>query len=263
MPDNPKIIVKTVREGGSGGEAEILIQARNYFPGRGGAIISKQLVAAALRLDYGALLGTGDRLFFKHLILKKLDDYFNRIGVYDYPHIPCPLGSVNSVSGEREAYLYEWVDGADGFTWVESAGNGINQPLILEEWSQFVGAFSQAGVMMNSDVADPDNSAISQNIVHQFNYPCDLILNPFWKRIDFGSRSLIVDYDKLEKFLIEEELKLKKVLREERYEMIRLAARFIKPAALVSLVEVKRLDSLARKFRMSTLRHRRPGLVIQ
>jgi len=47
-----------------------------------------------------------------------------------------------------------------------------------------------------------------------------LELNPIWKRIDFGSRSIRIDYQILRQFLRTKAKDLRKKLRSERYDMM-------------------------------------------
>lgn len=263
MTVSEKVIVKTVRVGGAGGEAEILIQKRNWFPGRGGAIMSRQIVATALRADYGAIPGTGDRLFFKHLIMKKLDDYFLRTGVYTFSHIARPLGSTGVSQGEQEAYLYEWVFGSEGFTWVIPGESGVMEQIVLDEWNEFIMAFHKAGIQVSHDIADSDNAYVSQNIVHQLCNLNGYELNCFWKRIDFGSCSLPINYDRLMDFFRSNSDALTEVLRKERYELLLLAQKFLVNGKTMIKEELERLDNLTKSYRWSSILHHQPKIVIQ
>lgn len=242
-----KIIIENICEGGAGQEARVLVQARNLFPGLGGAILSEQLVASALRINYSGLPGSGTRLFLKHLLIKKLDDFFCRTGAYFFPHVTRPLGN------EDSSYLYEWVYGTDAFSW-----KMCNENVDIKEWSEFVSAFDMAGIPMNIDVVAPEGE-ISQNIIHQL-YRREAKLNGFWKRIDFGECSLHLDYEKLGKFIFEKAYELEAVLGTGRYKLLKYAYKYL--SSKIGRGDMRKLESLSKNYRISTLRHHRPKVVI-
>ncbi|HWU41505.1 MAG TPA: hypothetical protein VN203_27940, partial [Candidatus Acidoferrum sp.] len=220
-------VVEPIREAGAGGEARILVELRTLFPGLGGAIVTQEGVAAALRIEYNQAPMVGHEMFIRHLIAKKLDDHFYRSGIYVFAHVPRPLGSISRGEPDlREAYLYEWAFGRDGFSWVDS---GTNDPIDLHDWNQFVGYFASAGVDLGYDTTDPEDGRTSQNVVHQ--YPESLRsgeLCSLWKRIDFGFRSIRIDFERLSAFVRDQRAKLIDTLRFERYEMVRLAVAFLR-----------------------------------
>ncbi len=266
-----KPIIETICEGGAGGEASILVQARNFFPGIGGPIISEQVVATAFRQEYSSVPGTGARLFLKHVIIKKLDDYFCRINVYSFPHIARPLGSIgkngngdddNGKKEEKESYLYEWVVGSESFPWEQGGADGDQEPVSLDEWNPFSDFFDGAGIGVSGDVTDAENGTISQNIIHQLCRGDALKLNRFWKRIDFGDRSLHIDHEKLARFLQDKGENIKAVLGRNRFELMLLAQAAISGKKLSDRDKGK-LEILAREYRLSTLRHHQPKIVIQ
>lgn len=258
MTDKQQAIIQTIREGGAGGEAEIWLQARNTFPGIGGIVVTSQLVAAAWRKEYSPLETIGESLFLKHVIVKKLDDYFCRTGRYTYPHVARPLGS------ERNTYFYEWVWGATAFPWVETAGSGVLETITLAEWSEFVSAFDEAGISVGHDAADPDNANVSQNIVHQVGHsPKEGKLDLFWKRIDFGSRSLPIDYDKLGRYVDLNGGELKAVLGDHRYWLLVYALKALQLGQELNVSDRVRLEELVAQYRISSLRQNRPRLSVQ
>ncbi|MEK7596260.1 MAG: hypothetical protein AAB564_01790 [Patescibacteria group bacterium] len=248
------LIIKNLHEGGAGSEAQITIQLRNSFPGIGGELKTEQAVVSALREPYSAPPDTGARLFLKHTILKKLDDFFIRTNQYFFQHITRPLGSITQNEKEKEGYLYEWVYGRETFSWEYPQGDGQNIAVQLEEWSAFVSAFDLAGIDVNSDITDPDNGLISQNIIHQLYRTKDNTLNLCWKRIDFGSNSLIIHEEKLKSFLDDRRQILIDVLGLDRYELMILACRFLYQK--INERELGQLDMLAREYRISSLRHK-------
>lgn len=250
-------IVEPIREAGAGGEARIIVELRTLFPGLGGAIVTQEGVAAALRIEYIQAPTIGHEMFIRHLIAKKLDDHFYRSGVYVFSHVPRVLGSISCGEKDpREAYLYEWAFGSDGFSWMEL---GTNDLINLHDWNQFVGHFASAGVDLSYDTTDPDDGRTSQNVVHQ--YPQSLQsgeMCALWKRIDFGFRSIIIDFDRLSAFVQDQKAKLTETLRYERYDMLRLAVAYLrhrKYGEPISDYDLGRLVQLICDFRRSSLSH--------
>lgn len=226
----------------------MLVQARNLFPGMGGAILSGQLVVTAFRKNYSVAEGSGMRLFLKHLVLKKLDDYFSRIEVYNFPHIARPLGH------EGSSYFYEWVDGTDSFSWKPDG-----ELFDLAEWHEFTTSFGNAGIPVNLNITTPDNGFIAQNIVNQLCKSAHY-LNRFWKRIDFGECSLHIDYDLLGKFITDKKDKLEAVLGVERNKLVQHSFKCL--TENMSKKEMTALNNLVKRYRLSTLRHHGPKIVI-
>ncbi|HSB79006.1 MAG TPA: hypothetical protein VLM91_09470 [Candidatus Methylomirabilis sp.] len=250
-------VVEPIREAGAGGEARIIVELRTRFPGLGGTILTQEGVAAALRIEYNQTPLVGHEMFIRHLIAKKLDDHFYRSGVYVFAHIPRVLGSVSLGEQEpREAYLYEWAFGSDGFSWLEP---GTNDPVILHDWNPFVGCFAGAGVDLGYDTTDPDDGRVSQNIVHQ--YPESLLsgeMCSLWKRIDFGFHSIRIDLDRLSAFVHDQKAKLMTTLRYERCEMLRLSVAYLRHRKYkepISDHDLGRLEQLICEFRRSSLSH--------
>jgi len=252
----------------AGSEAKITIQLRTNFPGIGGTIITQQGVVTALRDENSKVSKTGHRMFLKHTIIKKLEDYFQRKGIYKYPHIPRPLGSISKTSGEKcEACIYEWASGSDGFPW-GYVDPGILKfvPVKMRNWSEFGGAFSSSGIGLTGDCTEFDDQRISKNIVHEFPVsPAEADenseFNPLWKRIDFGPKSMKINYDKLGKFLSDNKEDLIQKLRNERYNMIVLALEYLikfdyrTHSSKMDKVDIGRLDALVGNYRLSSLRH--------
>lgn len=250
-------VVEPIREAGAGGEARIIVELRTLFPGLGGAIVTQEGVAAALRIEYNQASMVGHEMFIRHLVAKKLDDHFYRSGVYVFAHVPRPLGSISLGEQDlREAYLYEWVFGSDGFSWLQP---GSNDPIDLHDWNQFVGYFASAGVDLGHDTTDPDDGRTSQNVVHQ--YPGSLQsgeMCSLWKRIDFGFRSILIDFERLSAFIHDQRAKLTDTLRYERYDMLCLAVAFLrrrKYGEPMSDYNLGRLVQLICDFRRSSLSH--------
>ena len=251
-------VIEFICEGGSGSEANVKVELRTEFAGIGGTIITHEGVATALREEYTTTPKSGHRMFLRHAIIKKLEDYFYRTGAYMFAHIPRPLGSISKV-GENpyEAYIYEWAFGSECFPWERVDRDGNRSPIKLRDWDDFVMNFDYAGINMEMDCTDPMDGRISQNIIHQYPIPIagGLELSLLWKRIDFGPMSLNIDFDKLLKFLHDKRKDLISVLKSERYEMLMLAVEYLTKGMKMRELDIGRLDALIGEYRRSSLRH--------
>lgn len=252
-------VIEVICEGGYGSEARVMVELRTKFPGIGGTIVTNEGVATALREEHNPTPKSGHKTFLKHVIIKKLEDYFYRTRVYMFSHIPRPLGSVSRVDDDPyEACLYEWAFGTEGFSWEYVDQEGNSELVRLQDWDSFKASFNNAGIDMGLDCADPDDGRISQNIIHQ--YPAYIEdgrqMNPLWKRIDFGSRSINIDFDKLTAFLQDNREELTNALRNERYEMLLLVVDYLeKGIKKMKELDIGRLDALVGDYRRSNLRH--------
>lgn len=246
MPD-----VIDVVGGGTGGEAEVRIQFRKVFPGIGGTVRIQQSVMSAWRKEFNQAFESGKKLFLKHLLLKKLDDYFTRTGRYFFPHITRPLGSSGSKDDWPEGYWYQWVFGQESFPWEYPKTDGGREVVTIDEWAKFTSAFAEAGVNLSADVCDANNGLISQNIIHELYKSFEVDLNFCWKRIDFGAGSMGIDYDRLCKFFETNAMTLGAVLGGERVTMMILAAEYLSGQLRGSSRELDRLTAI---YRLSTLR---------
>jgi hypothetical protein len=250
-------VVETIREAGAGGEARVIVQLRTVFPGLGGAIVTQEGIAAALRIEFSPTPSTGHVMFIRHLIAKKLDDHFYRSRVYLFAHVPRVLGSISLGDEDcREGYLYEWAFGRDRFSWLQP---GTNDQVDLHDWNQFVDCFASAGMDLGYDTTDPDDCRLSQNLVHQ--YPESVQsgeLCSLWKRIDFGFRSILVDLERLSAFLRDRRATLVDTLRYERYELMCLAVAYLRHREhneRMSDYDLGRLVQLVCDFRRASLSH--------
>ena len=261
--DKPGInegVIEYICEGGHGSEAIVNVELRTKFPGIGGTIITQEGVVTASRADFSPAPGQGHEMFLRHMVIKKLEDFFHRTHVYNFAHIPRPLGSI-SAEGDKpiEAYLYEWAFGREGFAWEIPNGSGGRTSVKLNDWDAFVDNFGAAGISLSSDVTDPDNGRISKNLIHQlpWNSYDDGGLSSIWKRIDFGARSAPIDYEKLSRFLRDSQKPLEETLKRRRYRMIALAAKYLNLATKSSMKssELGALERLVGEYRLSSLRH--------
>lgn len=244
------IIIRDVDLGGAGGEAEVKTQFRNFFPGIGGTVALQQPIMSAWRQEFNQAPGIGKKLFLKHLILKKLDDFFTRTNHYIFPHITRPLGS--NREGQPEGYWYQWVYGRETFPWEYPKANCQRETVALQEWSQFTSAFMEAGIDLSTDVCDADNANISQNIIHEAYKSFEVDLNFCWKRIDFGPHSMRIYFDKLCRFFETRAYSLGRILGEDRLALMILASRFISEEKMDA--SCQELDRLTADYRLSSLR---------
>lgn len=265
------IRVETICDGGFGGSAHVAIQLRNCFPGLGGRIITKQDLQVAYRLPRSISYHNEtscDRtfnhknpqaisalnVFLRHTVIKKLDDLFFRMGVYNYAHVPRPIGSTN-----KGGYLYEWVFGTEGFvtSYIDDE-TFMSIPVTVDDWNVVSGAFNQAGIAIFHDIADAEDGRWTKNIIVE-EPELPLIpehISKMWKRIDFGSESLPIKFDKLESFLNENERKIKKYLGKSRTKMVMLITKYLsglhKPDTFEQFDELQRL---VRAYRDSAASH--------
>ena len=69
-----------IKVGGEGGEATVDIELRTRFPGVGGVIQTRSGVIAALRAERESAPKAGHKMFLRHMLIKKLEDYYYRSG---------------------------------------------------------------------------------------------------------------------------------------------------------------------------------------
>jgi hypothetical protein len=256
--DEENGIIEFICEGGSGSEANVKVELRTIFAGIGGTILTNEGVATALREEYTPTPKAGHKMFLRHTIIKKLEDYFYRKGAYMFAHIPRPLGSISRTDKETyEAYMYEWAFGSESFPWECVDKKGIRTLVKLRDWEKFVKSFNSAGINMELDCTDPNDGRISQNIIHQYPKPIEdgIEMSLLWKRIDFGPMSLNIDFEKISKYIYENRNELIDVLRNERYEMIRLSVEYLTKSKNMKEIDIGRLDALIGEYRRSSLRH--------
>ena len=125
----------------------------------------------------------------------------------------------------------------------------------LDDWDSFNAIFLEAGIDLQSDCTNPDNGTISQNIVHQLHLGANAsqpILNRLWKRIDFGPRSIRLDYERLLEHLQQNEQDIRETLRVGRYDMM-VACRYLLNRGEIDPRELERLEMLVMDCRLSTL----------
>lgn len=242
--------VEFIYEGGTGSEARVDVELRTRFPGIGGTIDTYQAIAVARRNEFSTAPGIGHEMFLRHTLIKKLEDYFFKKGFYKYAHVTRPLGSTD------RTYIYEWAFGRDGFPWSYLNETGDSIYIRLDDWDSFNSIFLEAGVDLQSDCANPDNGALSQNIVHQLHLGANAAwpkLNRLWKRIDFGPRSIRLDFEKLLDYLAKNEKDIRETLRVGRYDMMMLACKYFVKRDSFGAKEREKLNMLVLDYRFSTL----------
>ncbi len=242
--------VEFIYEGGTGSEARVDVELRSRFPGMGGTIDTYQALAVARRNEFSTAPSVGHEMFLRHTLIKKLEDYFFKKGFYKYAHVTRPLGSTD------RAYIYEWAFGRDGFPWSYLNETGDSIYIRLDDWDSFNSIFLEAGIDLQSDCTNPDNGAISQNIVHQLHLGANAAqpkLNRLWKRIDFGPRSIRLDYDSLLDYLAKNEKDIRETLRVGRYDMMVLACIYFVKRESFGAKEREKLNMLVLDYRFSTL----------
>jgi len=266
--------IETICEGGIGGCAKVYIQLRNIFPGMGGTITTEQdfVVAYRVPLDsniteskencdkhYKLNLKTNSsrealNVFLRHTLIKKFDDYFFRKGSYKYAHIPRPLGST-----DEGGYIYEWAHGSEGFSseyFDENYGRIV--PVDIDEWNVVAKDFNNVGISIFHDTADAHDGRYTKNLIVQEPgipvYP--RIITKLWKRIDFGSESLPIDFNTLENFIKDSKKDLIRFIKPERVKMIKLIVEYLKnhetPESFKSFYILKQL---IKSFRVATASH--------
>ncbi len=265
--------IETICCGGYGGSAEVHIQIRNIFPGLGGIITTEKDFVAACRIPRGtdlAKINNPDsditieslsdkqtlsalNVFFRHALIKKLDDFFFRSERYRFSHVPRPLGS--DIDG---IYYYEWIFGDEGY-YPQFYDEDYKKwfPVKVDEWDKASGCFYQAGVGFFDDTVDTDGYYI-KNIVMLEPRVSDTEehLTKLWKRIDFGSESLHIDFYKLEKYIKDYKSDLQKYLKDERYEMMDLMLQFLMSSSSpADFKKIDRLGKLVFDYRKSTTSH--------
>ena len=249
------------------------IQIRNIFPGLGGIITTEQSFVAACRIPRGTDLKkisnpdsnitteslsnratlSALNVYFRHTLIKKLDDYFFRSGRYRFSHVPRPLGS--DIDG---IYYYEWVFGDEGF-YPEFFDDDYKKwfPVKVDEWDIASGCFNQAGVGLFDDTVENDGYYIKNVVMLEPRVSdSEERFTKLWKRIDFGSESLHIDFAKFDKFIGENRTSLVKFLGDERVEMMELILEFLGSSCVpCDFRNIDRLTELTHDYRKSTTSH--------
>lgn len=170
--------------------------------------VTSDVVYPKMRVDMVCRVSSNpEEPFLNNLTAALLDEFFVLSGKYHQRHVPQPLG-LSELVGLQEGYLYEYVQGSEGFPWEFD-----HQPVFLDEWLQFSNAFSGTGIRVQQDITDADNGRVSKNIILA-EYDLSMVLETGkypskWRRIDFGYGSCPFNQEKLSRFFKEHEGNLK------------------------------------------------------
>jgi hypothetical protein len=151
--------VEFIYEGGTGGEAHVDVELRTRFPGIGGTIDTYQAIAVAHRNEFSVAPGIGHEMFLRHTLIKKLEDYFFKKGLYKYAHVTRPLGSTD------RAYTYEWAFGRDGFPWSYLSETGDLIDVRLDDWDSFGSIFHSSPMRVQIPTPAPRDPHIHNQAV--------------------------------------------------------------------------------------------------
>jgi hypothetical protein len=251
-------IIDYIYRGGQGEEAVVTVELRTVIPGISHIIKTTQGIVTAVRWEKYPESGLGLTMFLRNMLVKKFDDYFTWNGIYTYSHIPRAFGSI-SIRGEKkcEACLYEWFPGEEGFYW-KVKGNDLKMEHIkLHDWDNFVNCFGEAGIIIGEDCYDHLDKSRSKNVIHQFPYYDHetLEMNVIWKRIDYGLKSIGIDYEKCLSYLKQNSHKIKEQLRPERFDMIDLTLQYLSDIRKLSENDIKLLTYYIQDYRMKSVDH--------
>ncbi|MBC7195564.1 MAG: hypothetical protein H5U37_07910, partial [Caldisericia bacterium] len=192
--------------------------------------------------------------FLRHLIAKKFDDFFLRMGYYKFPHIPRVLGF------DTDGYYYEYVYGIEGYFplyFDEDLKDFLPVKLIDEDEAK--NEFHKVGIYIFQDIVEPTSNYVKNLIVEEpeISLMPEKISN-LWKRIDFGVKSIKFDYEKIKKYLKERKKELIKILNYKRYLLLNYAVLFLILNGNENLFGKKKLEKLKKliePFLKSTLDH--------
>ncbi len=196
-----KFKIEQIKRLGIGGEAEVF-QCRLLGPAKEIEIIASKRYS-----------GDAPQVFISNLICYLIDEYARKNGEYQHQHVPTPIGVCKGKI--TTAYLYKYVKGRDGFSWVYPEREG-KRDVKLMEWDKFVGFFYSAGIDISYDTTDALYANTSKNVVLE-DYDYNKVLktgqlSPHWMRIDYGSRSIQIYPERLMEFVKENKKDLKEKL---------------------------------------------------
>lgn len=153
----------------------------------------KQAVVA--RFSHGQISPVESlNLWKRHYLCYQIDGYFREQGCYVQPHITEPIGVL------RGGYYYYYASGNEGFSWEEMDEDYIWRPIKLEEWNIVVSCYSAVGIALGYDTCEAFDGRIGKNVVAEGRPIAAGHLPATWHRIDFGPRSLPIDWQRLEEF---------------------------------------------------------------
>ncbi|MFC1648799.1 hypothetical protein ACFL1B_05050 [Nanoarchaeota archaeon] len=245
--------VEYVGKGGSGNEAVIDVEIRDEFPGMGKIIGIKQSIQTAHRKP---IVYSEEKVlheFLRHTVAKKLEDYFFMTGRYKTAHIPRPMGITD------QGYLYEWVPGKSGFQWAIEEKEERIISLVPADWDNFSQLFRDAGIDMSYETGYSENLlGCSDNIVHKFYDGRGRFATQklkYWKRIDFGLDSLVMDYEKIHDYVMQRQDEMVDAITLGRFWLLKYAIEFLIEGNEMDPEKMGELEEGIFDFRLSTLDH--------
>lgn len=230
-------------------------EIRREFPSIDGTIFTHQYLAVArITRPLDMEVERGFELFLRHFLVKKLENAFNSMGRYCFPHISRPLGS------EGKSYLYEWTEGEAlcprSLLEIDPARNTAH----LADWTRFVAAFRDAGVDMEHGLRWISDSHFSnvefakQIIIRQPGLPSETAdISRLWGRVNFHENSVSIDYEKLKTYLITNMDQFLLHLSPGRFETMLLAINYLSGASTPE--GLRKLCQGVQNYRRSALRH--------
>lgn len=219
-----------IAEIGHGGEATVFLELRRIFPffeknfyTKRDFVVSYRVLHKGDTISKELLFKRSFLEFLRHLIAKKLDDFFLRKGLYKFPHIPRLLGF------DTFGYYYEYVWGIEGyFPLYFDEELSTYLPVNLYEENEAKNLFHNAGIYIFQDIVEPTSNYVKNLIIEEPEIPLlPQEISNLWKRIDFGVKSIRFDYFKIENYLNENREELIKYLGIKRYKLISLANKFL------------------------------------
>lgn len=251
-------IIEYIYRGGEGDEAVVTVELRTVIPGISQVIKTTEGIVTAVRREKYPEPSLGHIMFLRNMLVKKLDDYFSWTGIYTYSHIPRAFGSI-SVGGDHpcETCLYEWFPGEEGFRWKVESKDEKQHQINLHDWDTFVNCFGEAGIIIDEDCYDPKNRLYSKNIIHQFPFYSfeTYEMNVIWKRIDYGYKSIRIEFDRCAAYLRDNRHRLKEQLRPERFDMMELTVQYLLERENMSAYDLKLLMNYIQDYRMKSVDH--------
>lgn len=230
---------------GEGEEAQVFRGTLDVIGGIGGSVCYENPIDVAKRVNFPASSGySGNDLFCRHLVFKILENFFiRRLKKYHQMHIPVPLGSY------KYGYYYRFVIGSEGFP-SEFLDDNLNRVLVnLEEENAFRNCFNDFGIDLGKDTLDSNDGSRKNIIAADYNikklYRTGRISTE-WKRIDFGERSCLFDYDK---FLEEMSKRKEEFKAMDCYALALLAGKYFANRGNISAGELRKLERQCRIFR--------------
>lgn len=234
-----------------GQEAYVSKGNLNHIEGIGGILDSEKPITVARRIGWNNPVYDfeGHDVFCRHLASRLLDEYFVKTGRYSRNHIPIPFGSFN---GANAGYYYEFIEGSEGFPLVIPDEDYHQIEVRIDDWNSFIGSFNSFGFDAGRDIADPIDGRTGKNVIF-----CGWDMNKVyetgrlhsnWRRIDFGTASYSLDFERFAKGLERDRSDLTKVLG-DYYKLVFLTGKYSQFNQNLTEDENHVLEMLVLRFR--------------